>query len=478
MLFNSIAFLLFFPIVCLCYFIIPASRLRMRNLFLLVASYYFYMNWKPVYALLLLTSTVVTYLAAIGIGHFQERWRKKACLIASLVLNLAILFLFKYYNFFAENIEAVLQASGMGINLPEFRLLLPVGISFYTFQALGYSIDVYYGTTKVERDFPTYALFVSFFPQLVAGPIERSNNLLPQFKEKHVLDYESVMVGIRIMVWGYFMKLVLADRCGLYVDSIFNHVDKHNGGSYLVASLLFPFQLYGDFAGYSFIAIGAARVLGFRLMENFRRPYFFSVSVQDYWKRNHISLTSWFMDYVYYPMVGSSTKLWWWCAAIFITFFISGFWHGAAWTYVASFSIFGLYLVVCTLKEKPQRKFEKRHGLRKKEWWLWLNRILTFLLVAVALIFFRANSLGDAVTVLAGIFTRPGAPLPEYANFIAIGMAMVILVIKEFAEEYQWKFRVAESPSWLVRHVYLILMICYIILFGVLGGDQFIYFQF
>ena len=478
MLFNSIAFLLFFPIVCVCYFIIPASQLRARNLFLLLASYYFYMNWKPVYALLLLTSTIVTYFAAIGIGHFEEHWKKKACLVASLFLNLAILFLFKYYNFFAENIEMVLQASGIGIQLPELRLLLPVGISFYTFQALGYSLDVYYGTTKVERDFPTYALFVSFFPQLVAGPIERSNNLLPQFKEKHRLDYESVMAGVRIMVWGYFMKLVLADRCALFVDPIFNNVDKHNGGSYLLASLLFPFQLYGDFAGYSYIAIGAARVLGFRLMENFRRPYFFSVSVQDYWKRNHISLTSWFMDYVYYPMVGSSTKLWWWCLAIFITFFISGLWHGAAWTYVASFSIFGFYLVVCTLKEKRQRKFEKKYGLKKKEWWLWLNRVLTFLLVMVALIFFRANSLQDAVTVIVGIFTRLGMPMPEYAIFVAITMAMTILIIKEFADEYQWKVRVAESSSWLVRHVYLILMICYIILFGVLGGDQFIYFQF
>ena len=478
MLFNSIAFLLFFPIVCMCYFLIPASRVRMRNLFLLLASYYFYMNWKPVYALLLLTSTVITYFAAIGIGYFKENWKKKTCLVTSLVLNLAILFLFKYYNFFAENIEMALHACGMGIDLPELRLLLPVGISFYTFQALGYSIDVYRGTTKVERDFPTYALFVSFFPQLVAGPIERSNNLLPQFKEEHRLDYESVMMGVRIMVWGYFMKLVLADRCALYVDTIYNHVSAHNGGSYLVASLLFPFQLYGDFAGYSFIAIGAARVMGFRLMDNFRRPYFFSVSVQDYWKRNHISLTSWFMDYIYYPMVGSSTHLWKWCLAIFITFVISGFWHGAAWTYVVSFSIFGFYLVVCILKEKRQRKFEKKHGLRKKEWWLWLNRFLTFLLVMFALIFFRANSLQDAVTVIVGIFTNPGEPMPEYANFIAIFMALTILMIKELAEEYQWKVRVAESPSWLVRHVYLIMMICYIILFGVLDGGQFIYFQF
>ena len=269
MLFNSIAFLLFFPVVCLVFFLIPASRIRIKNLFLLIASYYFYMNWEPAYALLLLTSTIVTWTAAIGISHFPDKRRKKICLVSSLVLNLSILFLFKYFNFLSSNIETALQACGLGIDIPEFKLLLPVGISFYTFQALGYSIDVYRGTTKAERDFATYALFVSFFPQLVAGPIERSNNLLPQFKEQHRFDYETLMAGVRMMVWGYFMKLVLADRCGTYVDSIFNNVDMHNGGSYLLASLLFPFQIYGDFAGYSLIAIGVARVMGFRLMENF-----------------------------------------------------------------------------------------------------------------------------------------------------------------------------------------------------------------
>ena len=304
MLFNSIAFLLFFPILCALYFCIPASQLRLRNLLLLVASYYFYMNWDPAYALLLLTSTVITYLAALGIGYFKEKRKKKICLVSSLVLNLAILFLFKYFNFLAMNIETALQASGLAVNMPKFALLLPVGISFYTFQALGYSIDVYRGTVKIERDFPTYALFVSFFPQLVAGPIERSQNLLPQFKQQHRFDYDAVMSGVKLMVWGYFMKLVLADRCGIYVDTIFNNVDKHNGGSYLVASLLFPFQIYGDFAGYSLIAIGVARVLGFRLMENFHRPYF-ACTIGEFWHRWHISLSTWFKDYVYIPLGGN-----------------------------------------------------------------------------------------------------------------------------------------------------------------------------
>ena len=469
MLFNSIAFLLFFPILCAPYLCIPASQLRLRNLLLLVASYYFYMNWDPAYALLLLTSTVITYLAALGIGYFKEKRKKKICLVSSLVLNLAILFLFKYFNFLAMNIETALQASGLAVNMPKFALLLPVGISFYTFQALGYSIDVYRGTVKIERDFPTYALFVSFFPQLVAGPIERSQNLLPQFKQQHRFDYDAVMSGVQLMVWGYFMKLVLADRCGIYVDTIFNNVDKHNGGSYLVASLLFPFQIYGDFAGYSLIAIGVARVLGFRLMENFHRPYF-ACTIGEFWHRWHISLSTWFKDYVYIPLGGNRVGKLRNYFNLLITFVVSGIWHGANWTFLCWGTIHGILLCI-----------EKAFGISKQKYtgakkiFHWAT---TFVLVCFAWILFRANNLSDAVSVVTGIFTNLGTPKPEYANFIAIGLAMTVLLTKEFADEFNWKIRVADSKSWLVRHIYLIIMIAYIILFGVLGGDQFIYFQF
>ena len=469
MLFNSIAFLLFFPVVCLVYFLIPAKQLRLRNLFLLIASYHFYMNWEPAYALLLLTSTVVTYLAALGIGHFSEQSKKKACLVGSLVLNLAILFLFKYYNFLAGNIEAALQACGLAMSVPKFGLLLPVGISFYTFQALGYSIDVYRGTTKVERDFPTYALFVSFFPQLVAGPIERSNNLLPQFKEAHPFQYDRVMAGLRLMLWGYFLKLVLADRCGLYVDAIFNNIDKHHGGSYLLASLMFPFQIYGDFAGYSLIAIGVAKVLGFRLMENFHRPYF-STSVGEFWHRWHISLSTWFKDYLYIPLGGNRVGKLRNYFNLFVTFVVSGIWHGANWTFLCWGSLHGLLL--CIEKALGIGKTQYS-GFRKCCHWL-----VTFVLVSFAWILFRANNLHDAWTVISGIFTDFEAPHKEYANFIGIGLAMIILAYKELSDEFHWRFNPAESSSWLIRHVYMILMIAYIILFGVLGGDQFIYFQF
>lgn len=469
MLFNSITFLLFFPTVCVLYFCIPPSQIKARNLFLLVASYYFYMNWEPAYALLLLTSTVITFLAALGIGYFGERRKKKLCLVASLVLNLAILFLFKYYNFLASNIEQALQASGLGIDMPEFGLLLPVGISFYTFQALGYSIDVYRGGTKVERDFLTYALFVSFFPQLVAGPIERSNNLLPQFKQQHRFDYDAVMAGTRLMVWGYFMKLVLADRCGLYVDNIFNNLEKHNGGSYLVASLLFPLQIYGDFAGYSLIAIGVARILGFQLMENFRRPYF-ACTVGDFWHRWHISLSTWFRDYVYIPLGGNRVGRLHNYLNLFVTFVVSGIWHGANWTFLCWGALHGLLL--CIEKALGISK-QNYSGAKKLCHWA-----VTFVLVCFAWILFRADTLSDAATVVTGIFTNFEAPRLELANFFAIGLAITILFVKEYDDEYQWKLNIAESESWFVRHVWLVTMIAYIILFGVLGGDQFIYFQF
>ena len=261
MLFNSFEFLLFFPIVCVVYFAIP--RNNWRNYFLLAASYFFYMGWKPEYALLLLTSTVITYLASIMITKWQSQ--KKMFLILAVVLNLLILFFFKYYQFVADNISYMMDLIGVRLTFPVLDILLPVGISFYIFQSLGYSIDVYRGDIEAERSFPKYALFVSFFPQLVAGPIERSGNLLNQFNKKHDFDSELAISGVNLMLWGYFLKLVLADRCAIYVNAVYNNIGQHTGGTTLLASILFCFQLYGDFAGYSYIAIGSARVMGFRL---------------------------------------------------------------------------------------------------------------------------------------------------------------------------------------------------------------------
>ena len=386
MLFNSIAFLVFFPIVCIGYFLLP--KLKYKNLFLLAASYYFYMNWKPVYALLLFSSTFITYLAALGIAHFEDQQKKKGCLVISLVLNLAILFFFKYYNFAAENITALLHYSGLAIQLPALNVLLPMGISFFT-----------------------YALFVSFFPQLVAGPIERSSNLLRQFKSTHTFSYEATMEGARLMVWGFFLKLVLADRCALYVDAVFNNVAHHNGGSFLLASLFFPFQIYGDFAGYSLVAIGCAKIMGFHLMENFHRPYF-AVSVTDFWRRWHISLSTWFRDYLYIPLGGNRVGSLRCYRNVLITFVVSGIWHGANWTFVIWGAIHGLFQCVERWLCLNRRQWS---GSRKA-----LHIAFTFCVVAFAWIFFRANSLSDAWQILHGIVCNLGMPMVDATTFLGI----------------------------------------------------------
>ena len=331
MLFNSFHFLLFFPLVCILYYLLPP---RLRWLFLLLASYYFYMNWEPVYALLIAGSTLITYGCGLLVERYRgERRRQRLFLLGSLLLNFGILFIFKYYNFLTGSIFSLLSWLGIRSAFPEFTLLLPVGISFYTFQAVGYSLDVYRGDIKAERHLGIYALFVSFFPQLVAGPIERARNLLPQFREIHRFDETNATQGLKLMLWGYFMKLCVADRLALYVDAVYNNVSQHNGTSLLIASVFFAFQIYCDFGGYSLIAIGAARVMGFSLMENFRRPYF-ARSVREFWGRWHISLSTWFKDYVYIPLGGNRVGRFRHMRNLVVTFLVSGIWHGANWTFI------------------------------------------------------------------------------------------------------------------------------------------------
>lgn len=427
------------------------------------------MNWEPVYALLLLSCTLITYLAALGIANCSNQRNKKTYLVVSLILNLSTLFLFKYYNFAAENLSQLLDSIGLTIQIPRFKLLLPVGISFYIFQALGYSIDVYKGKTEAEHNFFTYALFVSFFPQLVAGPIERSTNLLQQFKETHTFSYENIMSGIRLMLWGYFLKLALADRCALCVDPIFNNIQQHNGGSFLLASLIFPFQIYGDFAGYSLTAIGAAKIMGFNLMENFRRPYF-AMTVTDFWHRWHISLSTWFKDYLYIPLGGNRVSTYRHYANIMVTFIVSGIWHGANWTFITWGAIHGSLQCI-----------EKRLGWNSTYWKTSqkaIHWLLTFCIVCMAWIFFRANTISDAFLIFKGITTDFGIPFIRVADMLSIGLVLTLTVIKEIKDEYKLRFSISDSPHWIVRHLYIVMMTAFIILFGVLNGDQFIYFQF
>lgn len=406
MLFNSIQFLCFFPAVVLCYFIIPH---RLRSFFLLIASYYFYMCWDPKYALLMAASTIITYLSGLLLGRYEEasgerRAKKKWVVFASLFLNLSILFFFKYFNFAAESIKDILAVIGVEIAQPRFDVVLPVGISFYTFQALSYTMDVYRKEIPPEKNFINYALFVSFFPQLVAGPIERSKNLIHQIHEKHTFEWERVQSGLRLMLFGYFQKLVLADRLAILVDQVYNHWQVYQGFEIALATVFFAFQIYCDFGSYSNIAIGAARVMGFRLMDNFDTPYF-SLSVAEFWRRWHISLSSWFRDYLYIPLGGSRKGKLRTYFNVMVVFLVSGLWHGASWHFVVWGGLNGLFQVVGSIT-KPLRDgvVEKFHIDRGAFSHKLFSGVVTFLLVDFAWLFFRADSFAVGLGMIHRMF--------------------------------------------------------------------------
>ncbi len=330
MLFNSFDFIIFFPVVVLVYFLIPQ---RVRYVWLLVCSYYFYMCWNAKYSLLLLFSTAVTYCGGRLVAALPAGGKRKAALAASVLLNLFILFFFKYFDFAVENLNGLLSLFHIRALEPRFSLLLPVGISFYIFQAVGYTVDVYRGDIGAEKNFLKYALFVSFFPQLVAGPIERSGNLLRQVGETHRFSFARMREGLLVMLWGYFLKIVIADRAAIFVDAVYGDYTRYGGWYLVVASILFSFQIYGDFAGYSIIAVGAAKVMGFDLMENFNAPYL-AQSVSEFWHRWHISLSTWFRDYLYIPLGGNRKGRARKYVNLLIVFLVSGIWHGARWNFV------------------------------------------------------------------------------------------------------------------------------------------------
>ena len=466
MLFNSFAFLIFFPLVCLIYFILPY---KYRWAFLLVASYYFYMNWKPVYAVLIFSSTIITYYSAIFIEKFRTDLKlKKFFLVISLLLNFGILFIYKYFNFINESVFSILSYVNLQWEVPNLDILLPVGISFYTFQAVGYTIDVYRGDLKAERHLGIYALFVSFFPQLVAGPIERAKNLLPQFKQSFNVDYERISSGLKIMLWGFFMKLVVADRLSVYVDAVYNNVPQHNGTSLLLATVLFAIQIYCDFAGYSNIAIGAAKIMGYSLMENFRRPYF-SRSISEFWKRWHISLSTWFKDYVYIPLGGNRVSTYRHLFNLFITFVVSGFWHGANWTFFIWGALHGIFLIVGVLKNKLLKQQNSNH---------FIDIIITLSMVLFAWIFFRANTISEAFVIIEKIFTQHDSLFIDQTTLVYSLLGIAILLMKELKDEVGFKISFSKSSNIFVRYVYYLAMLTIILLFGVFDGGQFIYFQF
>jgi D-alanyl-lipoteichoic acid acyltransferase DltB (MBOAT superfamily) len=470
MLFNSLAFLAFFPIVVLVYWLLPAAG-KWRNTFLLIASYYFYMNWQPVYALLILFSSVTTW----GCGLLIEKSKpghRKAPITICLIVNFLILFIFKYANFFNNSVHDILATFNIAIQIPNIDILLPVGISFYTFQAVGYTIDVYRGTIKAERNLPTYLLFVSFFPQLVAGPIERAKNLLPQFYEKHQFDSNQMIAGLKMMLWGYFLKLCVAQNVSSYVDAVFNNLPMHNGNSVLLASVFFTFQIFSDFGGYSLIAIGVARCMGFRLMQNFRQPYL-SESIRDFWRNWHISLSTWFADYLYIPMGGSRCSKVKHQRNLFVTFLVSGLWHGANWTFVVWGAYHGILMVINSI----WRSAVKMPASRLKSVF---NIVVTFILAMVGWIFFRANTISDAFLALHKIVAERGM-LYNGAGKPAIfmgAMMIVILMAKEIRDKYRITLPLIDKPTLTSDIIKSTLVLLTILLCASFDGGQFIYFQF
>ena len=488
-LFNSIAFLIFFPVVVGLYFVLPN---RYRWMWLLAASYFFYMYWRVEYALLIFGSTVVDYFVARRMAAHEDQARRMPWLLLSFATNLGLLFTFKYYDFFAES--ATVAAAGLGFDAaaPVLSLVLPVGISFYTFQTLGYSIDVYRGQIEPERHFGRFALYVSFFPQLVAGPIERAGRLLPQLRTEADFDYDRALEGLQQMTRGMFKKVVIADRLALYVNSVYADPGAFSGLQLIVATYFFAFQIYCDFSGYSDIAIGAAKVLGIDLMENFRRPYL-ATSVSDFWKRWHISLSTWFRDYLYIPLGGNRVSRYRWYSNLFIVFVVSGLWHGANWTFVVWGALHGGYLIGAIVTAPWRERVLPKAGSTSR----WLFDVgVTFHLALVAWVFFRANSVTDAFLVLSRAPVDLAAHLTALLtlDYRALDTALVLavggtrfdfvlsvlgigyVVLSDLGSELLPE-RLRNAPV-TARMAYYDLLVLGMLLFGVFGQTQFIYFQF
>ncbi len=473
MLFNSLHFVLFFIVVTSLYFVFPHKH---RWKLLLFSSCYFYMAFLPVYILILGFTIVVDYFAGIYIAK-SEGARRKAFLVCSLIANIGVLAVFKYYNFLNDNITLLLSHVGYHNPVPYLSILLPIGLSFHTFQAMSYTIEVYRGNQPPERHFGIYALYVMFYPQLVAGPIERPQNILHQFYEKHEFDYERVIDGLKMMLWGFFKKLVIADRLSIYVNAVYNNAHEHNATTLLVATLFFSFQIYCDFSGYSDIAIGSAKVMGFTLMQNFRRPYL-ARNIQEFWQRWHISLSTWFRDYLYIPLGGNRVNPVRRYLNIMIVFMVSGLWHGANWTYIVWGALHGAYQSGGVFFRAVKSKI----GRALKSITRFTDIIINFCLVSLAWVFFRANTVGDAFYICKTIIAGKHGTLflgQAQNTFIYSLFAIFFLMAVEIKQEYfANSFTVLYNPNKGIRYAGYCFLILTILLIGVFNGGQFIYFQF
>lgn len=471
MIYNSFNFIVLFPMIFLLYYLIPARYQRGRNMFLLAVSYLLYLNWMPVYALILLGVTLVTYYSARFIEGSEK---KRQIVILGGAFSLLPLLFFKYFNFINEQVYTILTALGLRYELQGLNWAVPIGISFFTFQALGYLFDVYYKKIEAEKDFLIYALFISFFPSILSGPINKASLVIPQLKNlRSYFDYGKAVGGLKMLLWGMFMKVVVADRVALYVDTVLPNYMNYTGVTCFAASIFYTIQIYADFAGYSLMAIGVGKVLGFELTENFRRPYF-AVSVTDFWRRWHISLSTWLKDYVYIPMGGSrcsKMRNYW---NIFVTFLVSGIWHGANWTFI----VWGIWHGIAQIIEKVIGQQKCEYGWFGKS----VKIVITFLLVNFAWIFFRMPTLGDACGVIAHIFDIHQSMALEITSkhiFVLMMMGTLLLFIKDWTDEFAPnRLRLFENKKRVVRWASYVSVIILIMLTGVFDAGQFIYANF
>lgn len=488
MLFNSLHFLVFFPVMLGLYFALPA---RWRAPLLLGSSYYFYLSWQPLYGLLLAGTTLLDYYSGVRMSRLASPAQRRPWLYLSLASNLGTLFIFKYFNFFTTAATELAAALHVPFAAPTLALALPVGVSFYTFQSVAYIVDVYQGKLAAEQHLGRFALFVAFWPQLVAGPIERGAQMLPQLRQPHGFDYGRVASGLRLMAWGMFKKVVIADRLALLANPVFDHPQRFGGLPLLLAVAAFTGQIYADFSGYTDLARGAARVLGYNLVLNFRQPYF-AASVGDFWRRWHMSLSGWFRDYVYIPLGGSRAGTARTQLNVLIVFLLSGLWHGASWTFVAWGALHGTYLVLESLTAPARATLARRLGLAARpRLHQALGTGITLALVAFAWIFFRANNLPDAFYIATHLFSGWGhLPTAQLAaalaglgrHFaaelaVAAGAVALLTAVDYHAERGSVAAWLAGWPAagrW-ASYAGLLLAMLYL---GIFGSSQFIYFQF
>lgn len=485
MLFNSLEFLLFLPIVFVLYWFVAQRNLKAQNVLLLVASYVFYGWWDWRFLGLIAFSTLVDFFVGIRVAEASEKHMKKRWLAISLLVNLGLLAYFKYANFFIESWVDAWGSIGVTMHASSLQIILPVGISFYTFQTLSYSIDIYRRQLEPTTNFLNFAAFVSFFPQLVAGPIERAKALLPQIENRRTFEYELAASGVQLILWGMFKKVVIADTAALYVNDIFNNVDEHIGPRLIFGAGCFAFQIYGDFSGYSDIAIGTARLFGIRLMTNFKAPYF-SRDIAEFWRRWHISLSTWFRDYLYIPLGGSKVGKWKAVRNTFIIFLVSGFWHGANWTFVAWGFIHALLFLPLLLLGTNRRHMGDSDEVR------WLPSVrelaqmsLTFLLVAVAWVFFRAPSIEFALHYLTNCAVIPGEwlglntlvpPLLLRSELAYFLLAIATMMVIEWLMDRPLSTKIIEF-NWLPVQI-VIGIVAILHSPGLTAEQAFIYFQF